>query len=94
MTINPIDGYTLIANSDRIIAQNREGVEICGAYRPQGHDYWSLYCTKLVSNMVGMSTPPHREHFYGAHGWKIAKAWVELIAGLYSLAAQQETVTA
>lgn len=88
--MNPVDGYTLIVNSDRIIAQDRDGIEICGAYQPVGHEYWSLYLTKLVSELTGMATPPHREHFYGCQGRVVAKAWVELLASLYSLAVQRE----
>jgi hypothetical protein len=86
-TAAPVSGYTI--NEDeprRIKALDANGTEICGAYQPAGHEYWSLYCTKTVTQITGLKVPPHREHFYGCNGRKVAKEWVTLIACLAALA--------
>jgi len=75
--------YHIKEGDDRIVALTPSGVAICGAYRPEGHDYWSLYVTKLITDSTGLAVPPHREHFWGRQGHVVAKAWVELIAALY-----------
>jgi hypothetical protein len=87
-------GYTINELRDdhnrvnRISAVDAHGREICGAFAPQGHEYWSLFVTKTVTNFTGLSTPPHREHFWSDSGRITARAWIELIAALY-VAAQQ-----
>lgn len=77
----------IVETDDRIQASNSLGVEICGAYRPAGHTYWTLYVTTLVTDLTGMHLPPHREHFHGTDGHRDALAWIRLISTLYSLAA-------
>lgn len=79
-------GYTLVEEVDRIDAIDADGVAICGAYQPAGHDYYCFFVTKTVTRMTGLSTPPHREHFHGGQGRKAAKAWVELLACLVVMA--------
>ena len=83
-------GYTILDNPDRIDVVDGEDRAICGAYRPRGHDYWSLYVTHLVTGITGLSTPPHREHFFGQNGRSVARSWLELIASLYCMATQQD----
>jgi len=85
-TATPISGYAICEDSDRIWAIDHVGAEICGAYQPAGHDYWSLYVTKTVMQITGLAVPPHREHFYGCNGRNVARQWVELLACLAALA--------
>lgn len=75
--------YTIDEEAERITAVDQNGVAIAGAYRPQGHDYWCFYVTRLVTNLTSLSVPPHREHFWGNSGRVIVRHWVELIAALY-----------
>lgn len=82
--------YTVIDEPDRVYAVDETGIEICGAYQHRGHDYWSMYCTKLVTQRTGLTVPPHREHFYGLTGRTVARSWIELIAHLYSMATDSE----
>jgi hypothetical protein len=88
-------GYTVIdTDPDRVtIIDNVSGLEICGAYRPVGHDYWSLYVTRLITDVTGLATPPHREHFWSDHGKLVARRWMELIAALYCQATQHDRCT-
>jgi hypothetical protein len=72
---------------DRISAVDADGKEICGAFKPVGHNYWQLYTTKLVAGVTGLRTPPHRECFWGDHGRIDSRAWIELLAALYVKAA-------
>jgi hypothetical protein len=98
MTITTItDGYTIVPppgemteDNDRIEAIDAEGVALCGAYRPVGHDYWIFFVTQTVTRITGLNTPPHKEHFYGQSGRLAVLAWVELIACLATLAAQAQ----
>jgi len=87
--VNPM-GYTITTESHRITALDHDGRAICGAFQPEGHDYWSLYVTRLVTEATGLTTPPHREHFWNDHGGNIVARWVELVAALYCLAMQQD----
>lgn len=87
---NPM-GYTIIDADDRVtIIDDSTSKEICGAYQPVGHEYWSLYVTKLVTEVTGLVTPPHREHFYGGNGRCVARRWAELIGALYCMAAHHD----
>lgn len=80
------DPYVVRETDDRVYAVDSEGVEICGAFHPIGHAYWQLYVSKSVSALTELRTPPHRENFWGDHGKVDSRAWVELIAKLYSMA--------
>ena len=84
-------GYTIVEENDRIRAEDGQGIEICGAYQPVGHNYWSLYVTRLVTNLIGVQVPPHREHFYGQTGRSVARGWITMIAALYVRAVQRES---
>lgn len=88
--ITATKGYEINVEESRITALDLNGREICGAYQPAGHDYWSLYVTMAVTQITGLSTPPHREHFWGDTGGVIARRWIEMIASLYSLAVQAQ----
>jgi hypothetical protein len=83
-------GYSLIEDGQRIDAVDVNGVAVCGAYQPVGHDYWCLFVTRSVTRLTGLTVPPHRE-FYGQTGFNAAKAWVELIACLAVLARNAQT---
>ena len=72
----------------RVSAVDDKGREICGSFKPVGHDYWQLYTTKLVTGLTGLKSPPHRENYWGDHGRIDSQAWVELLAALYMKAAQ------
>ena len=86
---NPM-GYTITIEPHRITALDGTGRAICGAFQPEGHEYWSLYVTKSITELTGLATPPHREHFYNDIGGLIVHKWVETLAALYCLAAQQD----
>jgi len=86
---NPM-GYTITTEPHRIAALDGTGRAICGAFQPEGHDYWKLYVTRLVTEITGLTTPPHIEHFWNDHGGTIVRRWVEMVAALYCLAAQQD----
>jgi hypothetical protein len=79
-------GYTLVEEPLRIDALDANGVAICGAYQPAGHDYWCLFVTRTVTEVTGLTVPPHRETFWGKTGRTAAKAWIELIACLTTMA--------
>jgi hypothetical protein len=76
--------YLMVDETRRVAATTVEGVEICGAFQPDGHTYWHLYTTRLILDATGVQTPPHREHFFGQAGRSCARLWVEMIAALYS----------
>jgi hypothetical protein len=82
----------MLTADSRISAVASDGMEICGAYRPEGHNYWCLFVTRSVSELTGVRVPPHREHYWGNHGRDDAYSWAEMIAALYSLAAQRTVV--
>lgn len=85
--------FTVNEDADRVtFTDTRTGKEICGAFRPEGHDYWCLYVTQSVAALTGCVTPPHREHFHKDHGRHTARAWALMIASLYDLATQQESL--
>lgn len=81
----PTTTYTLVEEPLRIDALDAQGVAICGAYQPKGHDYWCLFVTKTVTQITGLAVPPGRE-LYGPTGRTTVKAWVELLATLAMLA--------
>lgn len=76
--------FHMVDEPRRITALTTGGVEICGAFQPDGHTYWHLYSTRLIFEATGVQTPPHREHFFGENGRTCARLWVEMIAALYS----------
>jgi hypothetical protein len=78
--------YRIIDETGRVSAVTADDIEICGAYQPAGRSYWSLYIPTLITGQTGLQTPPHREHFWGETGKWAARAWVELIAALYTQA--------
>lgn len=80
------NGYTLIEEPLRIDAIDDEGVAICGAYQPLGHDYWCFFVTQTVTRVTGLTTPPHKEHFHGELGRVHVRRWVELLACLTVMA--------
>lgn len=85
--------YSIHTQSHRVYAvDDADGVEICGAFNPVGHQHWQLYVTHKISHLTGLRTPPHREHFWADHGRADALAWIELIAKLYDLASRAVTV--
>jgi hypothetical protein len=45
----PAAAYTLIEKEARIIALDAQGVEICGARQPFGHDEWVVYVSVRVT---------------------------------------------
>lgn len=79
-------GYTIVEEPLRIDALDANGIAICGAYRPVGHDYYCLFVTKTVTKITGLTVPPHRETFHGETGRYVARCWVELIACLSTMA--------
>jgi hypothetical protein len=79
----------IVETERQVYAVDEDDVEICGAFNPVGHGYWQFYVTWKVVNLTAKRTPPHQEHFIGELGRAHAKAWIELIADLYCLAAQQ-----
>jgi hypothetical protein len=83
--------YTIRQEVDRVTAVDQDGATICGAY--QAHDCWNLYVGQLVNDTTHLRTPPHHEHYWGAHGLIDSLAWVECIAALYT-AAHHEGTTA
>jgi len=82
--------YTITETPTRVAALDSDGIEICGAFQPEGHDYWSLYVTKLIGAATGLTVPPHREHFWNDLGRTAVRAWVELIAALYCMAMENQ----
>ena len=68
------------AECPRIVALNAENIEICGAFRPRGHDMWNVYVTAAVARATGLR-PPRHAHALGHDG---ARAWVETIAALHT----------
>jgi hypothetical protein len=76
--------FEMVEEPRRVAAVTGDGVEICGAFQPDGHTYWHLYSTRLIYEATGVQTPPHREHFFGDNGRSCARLWVEMIAALYS----------
>lgn len=90
MTYTLIEETNCIGDVNRISAVDGDGQEICGAFKPAGHDYWQLYTTKLITKIVGVPTPPHRESFWGNHGRIDSQRWVEVLASLYVKAVQAE----
>lgn len=83
MTAPAATGYRIIDEPTRIVALDADGVEICGAHRPVGHEYWSLYVTLLITRQTGLPLPQHA-HFWGDTGRRCASLWVEMIASLYA----------
>lgn len=88
MTSAITDGYRIVETDDRMDAVDAEGVALCGAHRPVGHDYWIFFVTQTVTRITGLETPPHKEHFYGQSGRFAVRAWLELIACLATMAAK------
>jgi len=79
-------GYRLVEDAARISAVDVDDVEICGAYKPLGHNYWLLYVTMLTTRRTGIRVP-HNACFWGdAQGCADARPWVETIAVLYTRA--------
>jgi hypothetical protein len=79
--------FTISDEPNRVSALDHDGIEICGAYHPSGQSCWNLYVTQLVRDATHLPAPPHHEHFWGEHGHEDSRAWVELIAALYTRAA-------
>lgn len=79
-------GYAIKETHHRVWAVDGKDIEIAGSFQPEGHSYWQLYVSRSVTDLTGLRTPPHREHFVGDHGRQDSRAWVEMIAKLYSLA--------
>lgn len=79
-------GYSLIDEPTRIDAVDTDGVAICGAYQPAGHDYWIFFVTKTVTRITGLPVMPHREQFHGQTGRLAVRQWVELLACLTTMA--------
>jgi hypothetical protein len=67
--------FVLVEERDRVCAVDVNGIEICGARRPFGHDHWSVYMTvRLTNNM----------HQVLALTKEAAVEHVRLIADLYT----------
>lgn len=86
MVTASIVGYTIVEETLRIDALDSDGVAICGAYQPLGHEYWILFVTRTVTQVTGLTVPPHRETFWGQTGRMAARSWVELLACLTTMA--------
>jgi hypothetical protein len=84
----------IIETEDKVFAVDDDDVEICGAFNPKGHQYWQMYVTWKIVNLTGFHTPPHREHFVGELGRIDSRRWIEMIATLYVMAAQQHSAIA
>lgn len=84
----------IVETERQVFAVDDDDVEICGAFNPIGHEYWQMYVTWKIVNLTGLHTPPHREHFVGELGRIDSRRWIEMIAALYCLAAQQHSITA
>lgn len=69
----------------RISGLSDLGVEICGAYRPIGHNYWLLYVTQLCVARTGVRVPHNACFWDDGTGRAIgdARSWVETIASLF-----------
>lgn len=79
-------GYELIEGIDRVSAVDADGVEICGAYQPLGHNYWLLYVTMLATRRTGVRVPHNACFWGGPQGRADAVPWVRTIATLYGQA--------
>lgn len=90
MTYTIIEEPNDVGQIIRVSAVDSGGKEICGSFKPAGHDYWQLYTTKLITGLTGLKSPPHRENYWGDHGRIDSQAWVELLAALYVKAVRGE----
>ena len=66
--------YRLIESTDRVIAVDSNDVEICGAFKPAGHDSWTVYPTVRLTE--------HQHHVYACTR-QAATLHVELFAELF-----------
>lgn len=71
-------GYELIEKDSRVHALDMNGVEICGARQPYGHDDWIVYVH------VRLTSSPHQVI---ATTKAAATAHVQMIASLFVAAA-------
>lgn len=67
-TVTP---YRLVEELDRVYAVDANDIEICGAFRPAGHDTWTIYTTPRLTK--------HQHHVY-ALTQQAAAYHVEMIA--------------
>ncbi|SBS73905.1 hypothetical protein MHPYR_180115 [uncultured Mycobacterium sp.] len=44
--------YRLIESPDRIYAVDENDIELCGAYRPNGHSHFCVYVTLRLSDRL------------------------------------------
>jgi len=78
------DGYTLVEEQDRLSAVTPEGVEIAGAHKPTGHEYWSVYVTASAVRASGHPCFPRHIHYHGLTAEHDSRVWVDFVAGLYT----------
>lgn len=70
-----VTGYRLIEKPERVYAVDEDGVEICGARKPYGHDDFVVYVTRRVTGDF---------HHVIALSKEAATAHVRLIAELFT----------
>jgi hypothetical protein len=78
--------FRIVEESDRVSAVDEDDIEIVGAYRPDGHNYFLLYATQLTTRKAGVPIPHHAAFWDNGSGRARADArhWVEMIASLYT----------
>jgi hypothetical protein len=81
--------YQLVTEDDagfqRIIAVDRNDVQIVGAYRTHQLNAWLLYSTKAFADAVGMPQP-HKVHVVSRQD---AVRWLDVLASFYMKAVSQ-----
>lgn len=87
MTAVTDSGYQIRVDDDpycyRIVAVDRRGVQICGAYRPRQLNDWRVFVCKPVIDVAGMLVQPHKVHVCSRED---AIRWIDLLATLYTRA--------
>lgn len=71
----PVTTITTTESPDRISAVDADGIEICGAFRPQGHEHWLIFATARLTDHL---------HHVIAPTQQIARWHVEMLAQLFA----------
>ena len=74
-TAAPAATVTITESPDRISAVDADGIEICGAFRPQGHEHFSVFVTPRLTDHL---------HHVIAPTQQIARWHVEMLASLWA----------
>lgn len=77
--------FTLTETADRISAIDPTGVEICGAFQPDGQPHWQLF----LNRSTGLRVPHSRRRFFGDWARDASRAWVQIMANHYTKGTQQ-----